>query len=289
MKRLTWEMLLPILVLSTNSYTFQDTRQQQQHPRSPDERSTKNERVHEVGRWRKNRIDSRVDCRTARSVITFELSNKKELCFRPCPEPEEDWLQDRREAIFAGMGTLWATFTGHSTLIATISGVIGLFPETSVAEYGADAKIEMPNPVQQAVDRANKQCLVESLGSRECLVYEADAVDKLYQGVDNKLLLERLESATEALARIPAFVELRQWSKVTSVLTGQMGELVRTMGQLSSSATSDANVTRSAVFIKRVKNDLYSIADAVSRKDGPQVLKFHEEATNDLVAFIKAL
>jgi hypothetical protein len=147
----------------------------------------------------------------------------------------------------------------------------------------------MPNPVQQAVDRANKQCLVESLGSRECLVYEADAVDKLYQGVDSKLLLERLESATGALARIPAFVELRQWSKVTSVLTGQMGELVRTMGQLSSSATSEANVTRSAVFIKRVKNDLYSIADAVSRKDGAQVLKFHEEATNDLVAFIKAL
>jgi ADP-glucose pyrophosphorylase len=61
------------------------------------------------------------------------------------------------------------------------------------------------------------------------------------------------------------------------------------MGQLSKSASSEANVAQSALFIKRVKNDLYAISDAVSRKDGSQVLKFHTEATNDLVAFIKSL
>jgi ADP-glucose pyrophosphorylase len=61
------------------------------------------------------------------------------------------------------------------------------------------------------------------------------------------------------------------------------------MGQLSQSATSEENVAESARFIKRVKNDLYSISDAVSRKDVTQVLKFHTDATNDLVAFIKAL
>jgi hypothetical protein len=234
-------------------------------------------------KWRTG-IYSKVLTTQSRNTLSYS-KNSKSRCAGPCPEPAEDWLQDRREALFAGMGALWAAWSGP----AAISGIVEMVPDVAMAEYGADAKIEMPNPLQQTIDRASKQCLVESLGSRECLVYESDAADKLYQGVDSALLLGRLEAAAAALATIPGYVQVKQWSKVSGVLTGPLGELIRTMGQLSQSATSEENFAESARFIKRVKNDLYAISDAVSRKDGAQVLKFHTDATNDLVAFLKAL
>lgn len=217
----------------------------------------------------------------ARSAIRMEADNNKERCFRPCPEPEDDVFQDRREALFAGLGALWAVTTSGTGLSA--AAAVFLSPELAAAEYGADAKIELPNPVQQAEDRANKQCLVESLGNRECLVYEQDAANKLYQGVDSNVLLGRMEPAIAALASIPVLVESKQWSKVTGVLTGPIGELVRTMVQLS----LDNATAQSAV--KAVKKDLYALQDCVSRKDGAQVLKYHAAATNDLAAFVKSL
>ena len=55
----------------------------------------------------------------------------------------------------------------------------------------SSAQILIPDVVQGMSDRANKQCLVESLGNRECLVY-MDPENQLYKGSDNKLLFERL-------------------------------------------------------------------------------------------------
>jgi hypothetical protein len=45
------------------------------------------------------------------------------------------------------------------------------YPTVSNAAYGEDAKIMIPDVVQSMSDRTNKQCLVESLGNRDCLVY----------------------------------------------------------------------------------------------------------------------
>ena len=44
-------------------------------------------------------------------------------------------------------------------------------PSVANAVYGSDAKMTFPDPIQSMSDRAGKQCLVESLGTRECLVY----------------------------------------------------------------------------------------------------------------------
>ena len=77
---------------------------------------------------------------------------------------------DRREAAFAMLGTIWATSTTAFS-----------FPEPASAAYGVDAKIELPNMVENMSNRASKQCLVESLGNRECLVW-MDPENKLYQG-----------------------------------------------------------------------------------------------------------
>jgi len=55
----------------------------------------------------------------------------------------------------------------------SLGGVLSmiLFPDYAKAVYGSDAKMMFPDPIQGMADRAGKQCLVESLGNRECLVY----------------------------------------------------------------------------------------------------------------------
>lgn len=212
-----------------------------------------------------------------------ENESKKKSCQDPCKkintnlhESEEDIDQDRREAFFAMIGSLWAIAGG---------GMRGLFPEPAYAEYGAEANIFIPNPYDALNDRATKNCLVESLGTRQCLIY-ADEANFLYKGADDGVLIERIEKASKSFGTIPALVFNKKWSQVTGVLTGPMGELIRNMSQL---AAMSRNQEQSKNLIKVLKNDLYAMSDGVSRKDQDIVLKNHEKATNDLVAFLKSL
>lgn len=200
-------------------------------------------------------------------------------CLHPCPEPDDDNIDlDRREAAFAALGALWA-----------VSGGVGaslLFPSGARAVYGSDAKLELPNPYQQLADRATKQCLVESLGNRECMVYADDVSNFLYQGADAQALLGRIEKASAALATIPVLNESRKWSQITGVMTGPCGELIRTMGQV---ADLSENADAARQIVASTKKNLYAIQDGVNRKDQELVMKYHTATTNDLVAFVKAL
>lgn len=72
--------------------------------------------------------------------------------------------------------------------------------------------------------RANKQCLVESLGNREYHVYMDDG-KKIYQGADASILLQRLDKMSVSLSEIPGFVGEKKWRKVTGILTAPMGSL----------------------------------------------------------------
>jgi hypothetical protein len=194
-------------------------------------------------------------------------------CLGPCENPfdEVDIDADRREALFALAGSLWA---------------VGMLPAPpAFATPGTDANIRLPNPLEQIADRATKQCLVESLGNRECLVYMDDA-NKLYQGTDSRVLLSRVESSAQALATVPSYIESKKWSQVLGVLTGPMGELVRTMGQLAgASADSAAAKKKIAAF----KTDLYALAAAVDKRNGAQALASHAAVTAALVEFVKGL
>ena len=58
----------------------------------------------------------------------------------------------------------------RDALLSTIAVSLVGRPSRASAVYGADAKIEIPDVIQGMSDRTNKQCLVESLGNRECLV-----------------------------------------------------------------------------------------------------------------------
>ena len=180
-------------------------------------------------------------------------------------------IVDRREAGFAILATLVST---------------ALVPAgPAIAAYGDDAKMEMPNPLDQVLERQNKQCLMESLGTRQCLVYE-DPDNKLYQNPDTKALVERVEKSGEALATIPELIEGKQWIKITGVLTGPMGTLSNSMDLLSKASDNpSANADRA----KRVKNDLYGISGAVDRRNGGSALEYHKLATEHLVEFLKSL
>jgi hypothetical protein len=179
---------------------------------------------------------------------------------------------DRRDAAFAMLG--WATVALQTTAA-----------EPANAVYGADAKIELPNPIETMSQRATGQCLVETLGNRECLVY-LDPANKLYQGADNQVLLSRIEQASVALATIPDLIAAKKWSQVNGVLTGPLGMLVVTMNQLGKSSGNEGRV---APLAKKVKDDIISIGAAASRKQGEAALRSHKDATDSLVAFVKAL
>ncbi|OEU18069.1 hypothetical protein FRACYDRAFT_238502 [Fragilariopsis cylindrus CCMP1102] len=117
--------------------------------------------------------------------------------------------EDRREVLFAMMGSMWSISAGN--------------PQPVYATYGMDAKIELPDVIAGMNDRQNKQCLVESLGNRECLVYKETDPNKLLY----KLALNSLDL-------IPSLVETKKWNDINSILIGgPMGQLSLTLNLLS--------------------------------------------------------
>jgi len=84
--------------------------------------------------------------------------------------------EDRREVLFAMMGSLWsisggATGGAAAAATAATATATAFNPiQPAFATYGMDAKIELPDVIAGMNERQNKQCLVESLGNRECLV-----------------------------------------------------------------------------------------------------------------------
>ena len=65
-----------------------------------------------------------------------------------------------------------------------------------------------------------------------------------------------------------------------------MNPLGVTMDKLSKLSADEEKCCR---LEKIVKNDLYAIVSAVERKQSDEILKFHKKATEDLVAYAKAL
>ena len=137
-----------------------------------------------------------------------KLKSKCQIC------PEDNNELDRKEATFAILGMLWSTTTTVTTSITATTTTLLSNPQKANAAYGQDAKIELPNVMEGMNNRVNNQCLVESIGNRECLVY-LDPEKKLYKGAEGAVLVERLEKATAVLAEIPGLVEEKKWSKVS--------------------------------------------------------------------------
>lgn len=168
------------------------------------------------------------------------------------------------------------------TFAAASLGFTATYPGVSHARYGEDAKIIIPDVVQEMADRNNKQCLVESLGNRACLVY-LDPENQLYKGTDAKVLFERLGSSFSALKDLPIYIESKQWNKVIGVMTGPMGTLSFTMNELVKIANGDSSLKKLSVDIR---NDLYAIAGAADRKNVKDAMAAYERAEVKLEKFV---
>ncbi|KAG7351643.1 Dictyostelium Slime mold-like repeat protein [Nitzschia inconspicua] len=194
-------------------------------------------------------------------------------------EDDDDVIESRRELLFAMMGTVWAVTTTTTTITA--------FPFAAHATAGVDAKMAFPDVIQGMNDRNTKQCLVESLGNRECLVYRQDDPDKLlYKGADTQILLQRIQTTVDALQNIPPLVETKQWSKITGLLTGPMGQLSATLTLLVKGAS---NPTAAQIKANALKQDVFAIGTATTQRQTADILKYQRRAIQDLEVFLQSL
>mmetsp|Transcript_15025 Transcript_15025/g.22526 ORF Transcript_15025/g.22526 Transcript_15025/m.22526 type:complete len:194 (-) Transcript_15025:1129-1710(-) len=185
--------------------------------------------------------------------------------------------EDRKSDIDTSRRSVFASALAAYSVIAS--------PFAANAVYGADANIQMPNVAQGMADRL--ESLVESLGTRECLVYE-DPANKLYKSVDSKILFERLGASVEALKRLPNYITNKQWSNVQSVLTGPMGSLSYNMNELVKLIDEDNPLKSQCKDLTgNIRKDLYGISAAIANKDGTQALMNYERATEKMETFVK--
>ena len=221
---------------------------------------------------------------STRSPTSLDASQQSKYPCR-CPEDNDDesdgdessTLEDRREAMFAMIGGVWATTTTAWSLA----------PNEASATYGNDAKMTFPNPMESMSDRTNKQCLVESLGNRECLVYQEDEEKLLYKGADVSVLLERVSKAAKALEYdIPPLVAAKKWTQITGVLTGPMGQLSSTLALIEKYSDQPSMAKQNA---GKVKQDVFAMGTAVTNKQPDIVLKYQQLAIEDLATFLKSL
>ena len=188
--------------------------------------------------------------------------------------------EDRREVLFAMMGSMWS-------ISATAAAVVGSNPQPVYATYGMDAKIELPDVIAGMNDRQNKQCLVESLGNRECLVYkETDPNKLLYKGANSQILLDRIQLALHSLDLIPSLVDTKKWNDINSILIGgPMGQLSLTLNLLS----KDNPDPECIKLIRKIKEDCFAIGTATTQRQCNDILKYNDKAKNDMKAFILLL
>jgi hypothetical protein len=191
---------------------------------------------------------------STRSPTFRQAFPKNDSSYCLCPDDDDAiegddlLLEDRREALFAMMGSLWAAGALPTTF---------LFPaEAANTAFGDDAKILLPDVVQGLLDRYNKPCLIESLGNCECLVYQGDKDKLLYKGADASILLGRTQTASQAMEmEVPPLVETKQSNQITGVLSGPMGQLSSTLTMLCGLAEKPGDAKQKAQIVKQGHGD----------------------------------
>jgi len=109
----------------------------------------------------------------------------------------------------------------------------------------------------------------------------------LYKGADAKVLLDRIQVAAQALEKeIPPLAAKKQWTKITGVLTGPMGQLSSTMTLLCKLTDRPEEAKQKAQI---VKNDIFAMGTATTNKAAEDVIKYQQLAIQDLAIFLKSL
>ena len=112
----------------------------------------------------------------------------------------------------------------------------------------------------------------------------ADPDSFLYKGADPEILLKRLLAVDRKLADNTQLTDEKKWSQVQGILTGPLGSLGETL-TLISKQNPKPEVKAAA---KKLKNDLFGIGGAATKKDGKTCTEGAKQASLDLEAFVKA-
>ena len=155
---------------------------------------------------------------------------------------------------------------GASVVSSAGFAAILVAPPIAKAEYGAGASMELPNYIDFLIEKSKT----------------VDPSKILYQGADRDVQLKRVAKAAKRLQEIPALAEKKKWSEITGILTGPLGELLQTFATVSLGNPSP-KVKDAA---KKVKQDLFEIGTAASKKDGNACKKATDKALKDLEKFI---
>lgn len=112
----------------------------------------------------------------------------------------------------------------------------------------------------------------------------ADPDSFLYKGPDPKVQLKRLLDASKRLEDIPPLAADKKWSQVQGILTGPLGTLAQTLNSIAT-ASSSPEVQAKA---KSVKEVIFSISTAASKKNEAEVVAKAKAAEAALEAFVRA-
>ena len=135
------------------------------------------------------------------------------------------------------------------------------------AAYGETTNIELPNYIEFLMEKN--------------AVSDPDAF--LYKGPNPKVQLERLLEASKRLQDIPPLAADKKWSQVQGILTGPLGTLAQTLNFIAKESTPEVQAKA-----KKVKEAIFSISTAASKKSEAEVVAKTKAAEAELEAFVRA-
>ncbi|CAB9499718.1 expressed unknown protein [Seminavis robusta] len=162
-------------------------------------------------------------------------------------------FQDRRAFLQASATLLVAISAGQ--------------PQPVSASNGEMANLELPS-------------YIEFLMEKNAM---ADPDAFLYKRPDPKTQLTRLLDATKRLEDIPALAADKKWSQVQGILTGPLGTLAQTLNMIAKESSPEVQVKA-----KKVKETIFNISMAASKKSEAEVVAKTKAAKADLEAFVRA-
>ena len=163
---------------------------------------------------------------------------------------------NRRGFLESSIGTL--LIIGTATTAKT---------EPANAAYGEMTNMELPNYIEFLLEKN--------------AVANPDSF--LYKGPDPKVQLQRLLDASKRLEDIPALAADKKWSQVQGILTGPLGTLAQTLNLIAKDSAPEVQAKA-----KKVKETIFAISTAASKKNEVEVVAKTKAAEADLEAFVRA-
>lgn len=161
--------------------------------------------------------------------------------------------------------TSTATATAAALLVVTQSA-----PLPAHAAYGSSSNMELPSYIEFLIEK--------NAGP-------ADPSTFLYQGADPQIQLKRLLEASKRFGEIPGFAEDKKWSQIQGLLTGPLGTLGQSLNAIAKDSTNSKEVLAKA---KKVKEDVFNISLAASKKNQADAVTYAKAAEASLDAFVRA-